>query len=52
LGTVSFAVSAGWRYLFPSKLAATSPRVEPFLAFVPRFLSTAAVAVAGLKMEM
>jgi hypothetical protein len=32
--------------------AATSARIEVFLAFKPKFFSAEAVAVEGLKMEM
>lgn len=32
--------------------AAVSERSEPFLAFVPKFLSADAVTVAGLKIDM
>jgi hypothetical protein len=48
---VSVAASPGCRYRFLSRLAATSLLIEPFFAFVPKFLRKAAVAVDGLKME-
>lgn len=51
LGMVSFVTSPGCKYLFLSRLAATSLLVEPFLALVPRFLRTAEVAVDGLKID-
>lgn len=39
-------------YRLSLRRAAASDRIEPFLAFVPKFLRAEAVAVEGLKMEM
>lgn len=37
---------------FSVMCAALSARMEPFLAFVPKFLRADAVAVLGLKIDM
>jgi hypothetical protein len=49
---VRLDASAGCRYLFPERWAATSDRMDAFLALIPKFFRAEAVAVVGLKMEM
>lgn len=51
-GIASWVSRLAWMNLFLDMWAAVSDRSEPFLAFVVKFFSAAAVDVAGLNIEM
>lgn len=51
-GIVSWVSRLAWMNLFLDMWAAVSDRSEPFLAFVVKFFSAAAVDVVGLNIEM